>query len=225
MELTGTQIMPYWKSRGPLGPDFQFGRPGPRSTKSQTTTPDPRGPGAAVVLIFVFVFVHLMHLLGSKEWLPCLWTVTPGQGQSVPYSPTSPLHVIFRFIIIILVVTHPSSYHLHCHLWQTILGRPTPSSSLCFYCRSNIFFFLILSVFIIKYAKSDEVESAEEDIGKVGNLGVRSYERSLIHHVTPQHHHSHHQHCHHHYHHLAHVTSPGEKISPHSSIQEFARSV
>ena len=32
------------------------------------------------------------------------------------------------------------------------------------------------------------MESAEEDIGKVGNLSIRSYERSLIHHVTPQHH-------------------------------------
>ena len=62
-------------------------------------------------------------------------------------------------------------------------------------------------------------------LGRWGNLGVRSYERSLIHHVTPQHHHSHHQHCHHHYHHLAHVTSPGQKMSSHSSIQEFARSV
>ena len=35
-------------------------------------------------------------------------------------------------------------------------------------------------------------------LGRWGNLGVRSYERSLIHHVTPQHHHrQHHQHQHH----------------------------
>ena len=31
-------------------------------------------------------------------------------------------------------------------------------------------------------------------LGRWGNLGVRSYERSLIHHVTPQHHHHHHHH-------------------------------
>ena len=51
-------------------------------------------------------------------------------------------------------------------------------------------------------------------LGRWGNLGVRSYERSLIHHVTPQHQH---HHLHHH-----HSQDPANRGSP--SLQTLCSS-
>ena len=53
-------------------------------------------------------------------------------------------------------------------------------------------------------------------LGRWGNLGVRSYERSLIHHVTPQHQH-HHLH-HHHSQDLAKRRSPSLQTLPHHHL-------